>query len=144
MAAKTDFSPEEWKQIVEGPTLAGFIVLTAAGGGTFKETFALARAWTDARKEHGESGLLDDLAAEKPAFDRHRYRRPQELHDGGLQQLGDTGQLLRAKSPEDLAAYREFVLGVASKVAAAHKEAGQEVSPPEQAAIDEIRARLEG
>jgi hypothetical protein len=144
MAAKADFTPEEWKQVVEGPTTAGFIVLTASGGGTFKETFALARAWTDARKEHGESQLLDDLAAEKPSFDRHRYGTTQELHDGGLQQLGDTGQLLRAKSPEDLAAYREFVVGVATKVAAAHKEKGQEVSPPEQAAVDEIRARLEG
>lgn len=144
MAAKTDFSSAEWKQIVEGPTTAGFIVLTAAGGGTFKETFALARAWTDARKEHGASQLLDDLAAEKPAFDRHRYRTTQELHDAGLQQLGDTGELLRAKSPADLPAYREFVVGVATKVAAAHKEAGQEVSPPEQDAVDEIRARLEG
>jgi hypothetical protein len=144
MAAKTDFSSAEWKQIVEGPTTAGFIVLTASGGGTFKETFALARAWTDARKEHGASQLLDDLAAEKPAFDRHRYQTTQELHDVGLQQLGDTGQLLRAKSPADLPAYREFVLGVATKVAAAHKEEGQEVSGPEQAAVDEIRARLEG
>ena len=30
-----------------------------------------------------------------------------------------------------------------TKVAAAHKEDGQEVSPPEQAALDEIGARLE-
>lgn len=29
---------------VEGPTTAGMIVLTSAGGGTFRETFALARA----------------------------------------------------------------------------------------------------
>jgi len=144
MAAKTDFSPEEWQKIVEGPTTAGFIVLTAAGGGTFRETFALAHAWADARKEHGASQLLDDLTTEKPAFDRHRYHTTQELHDGGLQQLGETGQLLRAKAPDDLPAYTEFVVGVATKVAAAHKENGQQVSPPEQAALDEIRARLEG
>lgn len=144
MASKTDFSPEEWKQIVEGPATAGFITLTAASGGTFKETFALARAWTDARKAHGSSQLLDELAAEKPAFDRHRYGSPQELHDKGLQQLGEAVELVRTKSPDDLAAYREFVLSVATKVAAAHKEGGQEVSPPEQAALDEIRARLEG
>ena len=144
MATKTDFSAEEWKQIVEGPSTAGFIVLTASGGGTFKETFALARAWTDARKEHGANQLLDDLVAEKPAFDRHRYHTTQELHDQGLQQLGETADLLRAKSPEDLPAYTEFVVGVAQKVAAAHKEDGQEVSPPEQAALDDIRARLGG
>jgi hypothetical protein len=142
VAAKTDFSAEEWKQLVEAPTVAGMIVLTAAGGGTFKETFALARAYTDARQQHGASQLLDELVAEKPGFDRHRYRSPQELHDEGLQHLGQTGDLLRARAPEDLPAYREFVLGVATKVAAAHKEDGQAVSPPEQAALDEIRVRL--
>jgi hypothetical protein len=142
MAAKTDFSPEEWKQLVEAPTVAGMIVLTAASGGTFKETFALARAYADARQHHGASQLLDELVAEKPGFDRHRYGSPQELHDEGLQHLGQAGALLRAKAPEDLPAYTEFVLAVAAKVAAAHKEGGQEVSPPEQAALDEIRARL--
>jgi hypothetical protein len=142
MAAKSDFSPEEWKQVVEGPAVAGMIVLTSAGGGTFRETFALARAYADARKQHGASQLLDELAAEKPGFDRHRYPTTQELHDQGLQQLGETAQLLRTKAPDDLTAYTEFVLGVAAKVAAAHKEHGQEVSPPEQAALDEIRARL--
>ncbi len=144
MAAKADFSPEEWKQLVEGPTIAGMIVLTSAGGGTFRETFALAHAWADARKQHGASQLLDELAAEKPAFDRHRYGSTQALHQEGLQRLGETAGLLRTKgSSEDLAAYREFVIGVATKVAAAHKEDGQEVSPPEQAALDEIGARLE-
>lgn len=143
MATKSDFSPDEWKQIVEGPTTAGMIVLTSAGGGTFKETFALAHAWADARKQHGASQLLDELAAEKPAFDRHRYGSTQKLHDEGLQRLGEAAELLHAKgSPEDLAAYTEFALGVATRVAAAHKEDGQDVSPPEQAALDEIRARL--
>jgi hypothetical protein len=144
MAAKTDFSPEEWKQLVEGPTIAGMIVLTSAGGGTFRETFALAHAWADARKQHGVSQLLDELAAEKPTFDRHRYGSTQKLHDEGLQTLGETAGLLRTKaSPEDLAAYRGFVIGVVTQVAAAHKEDGQEVSPAEQAALDEIGARLE-
>ena len=143
MAAKADFSPEEWKQLVEAPTLAGMIVLTSSGGGTFRETFALARAWADARKQHGASQLLDELAAEKPGFDRHRFGSTQELHDEGLKSLGAAGELLRGKgSPEDVAAYTEFVLGVAMKVAEAHKEGGQEVSPPEQAALDEVRARL--
>jgi hypothetical protein len=144
MATKADFSPEEWKQIVEGPVTAGFMTLMAASGGSFKETIALARAWTDARRAHGASQLLDDLAAEKPAFDRHRYRTPEALRDEGLQRLGEAVELVRSKSPDDLAAYREFVLGVATKVAAAHKEGGQEVSPPEQAALDAIRERLGG
>jgi hypothetical protein len=145
MTAKSDFDPDEWKQILEGPTIAGMIVITAAPGGTFRETFALARAYTDARKQHGESELLDEIAAAKPQVDRHRYATNEELRDKGLQHLGDVAALLRTKAtPGELADYRAFVLAVATRVAAAHKEEGEKISPPEQAALDEVQARLEG
>ena len=76
--------------------------------------------------------------------DRHRFGSNEELHDKGLQQLGDVAALLRAKaSPEEQEAYRAFVLQVASKVAGAHKEEERPVSGPEQAALDEVRARLQ-
>jgi len=144
MTAKGDFEAAEWKQIVEGPPTAGMIVLTADSGGTFRETFALARAYTDARKEHGESELLDELVSAKPEYDRHRYGSTEELHDKGLQDIGNAVSLLRAKAtPDETDAYRKFVLTVASNVAAAHKEQGQQVSPKEQAALDEVRAKLE-
>ena len=144
MTAKGDFEAEEWKEILQGPPTAGMIVLTAESGGTFRETFALARAYTDARKQHGESQLLDELVSAKPEFDRHRYGSTEELHDKGLQAIGSAVSLLRAKAtPEETEAYGKFVLTVASNVAAAHKEHGQQVSPKEQAALDEVRARLE-
>ena len=144
MTARKDFGDEEWKLIQEGPVTAGMIVITAAGGGTFRETFALARAYADARKQHGESQLLDELASSKPEFDRHRYTRPAALRVLGVGPLGDAVAPLRAKAtPEELADYREFVVSVASKVAAAHKEEGERVSPPEQAALDEVRAHLD-
>ena len=58
--------------------------------------------------------------------------------------MSDAAAALRAKAtPEETAAYRDFVLTAASKVAAAHKEDGVEVSPKEQAALDEVRTRLE-
>ena len=38
--------------------------------------------------------------------------------------------------------YRRFVLNLANKVAAAHREDGQDVSPAEAAAIQEITAAL--
>jgi hypothetical protein len=143
MTTKTDFTDEEWQQIVEAPMTAGLIVLTAASGGTFRETFALARAYGDAREKHGQSELLDEIVSTRPEFDRHRLGSSEELRDNGLQQLSSAAELLRAKAtPEELAAYREFVLTVASHVAEAHKEEGQAVSPPEQAALDEVRARL--
>src|SRR5262245_5047791 len=130
MSAKDNFDENEWKTVTEGPPTAGMIVLTASGGGSFRETFALARAYADARNEHGASALLDELVAAKPQFDRHEYDSPEELHDRGLESLGAAAAILRAKAaPEDLAAYTEFVLTLAAKVAAAHKEEGQAVSP---------------
>jgi hypothetical protein len=143
MTAKSDFTDQEWDQIVEAPMTAGLIVSTTASGGTFRETFALARAYSDARKEHGQSQLLDEIVSTRPEFDRHRFSSGEALHDEGLQQIADTAELLRTKAtPEELAAYREFVLTVASHVAEAHKEEGQEVSSPEQTALDEVRSRL--
>ena len=51
--------------------------------------------------------------------------------------------LLEAKATtEELDDYRRFVLALASKVAAAHKEEGQNVSPAEAEAIQEITAAL--
>jgi hypothetical protein len=144
MTARSDFSDEEWKLIREGPVTAGMIVITAASGGTIRETFALARAYTDARRQHGESELLDEIASAKPGFDRQRYGSSEELHERGLQQVGEAVALVRAKAtPEELTDYRAFVLSVASQVAAAHKEEGQEVSPSEEAALAEVRARME-
>jgi hypothetical protein len=143
MTAQSDFGGDEWKLIQEGPLTAGIIVLTAEGGGTIRETFALARAYADARKQHGESDLLDEIVSDSPKFDRDRYSSKEMLREEGLQRLGDAVALLRAKAtPEELGDYREFVLAVASEVATAHKEDGQEMSPSEQAALDEVRARM--
>jgi hypothetical protein len=144
MTAKTDFDQDEWATISQGPVTAGMIVLTASGGGSFRETFALSRAYTDARKDHGESELLDEIVSAKPQFDRHRFHGQQELRDGGLQLLSDARGLLQQKAtPQELDDYRNFVLNLAQKVAEAHKEDGQQVSPGEQAAMNEIKARLE-
>ena len=145
MTTKNDFDAEQWKLVAEGPVTAGMIVLGAEGGGTFRETFALARAYADARKQHGESELLDEIVSAKPEFDRHRYKTKDELHEQGLERLGEAVALLRDKAtPEEVADYKDFVVNLASKVASAHKEDGQQISPAEQAAHDEIRARLEG
>ena len=59
MTTKAAFSPEEWETVLEGPSTAGMIVLTAAHGGTFRETIAMSKAYAEARAEHGESELLD-------------------------------------------------------------------------------------
>src|SRR6185312_334264 len=108
MTTKAAFSPEEWKTVLQGPPTAGMIVVTAARGGTIRETIALAKAYSEA---HAQPGTAVALVESKATAG--------ELDD-----------------------YRQFVLALASKVAAAHREHGQPVSPAEAAAIQEIRATV--
>lgn len=143
MTTKSAFSPEEWKTVLEGPPSAGMIVITAAHGGTFRETFAMSKAYVEARGEPGETELVDEVVSAKPAMDHTRYQSPGELREKGLGHLRDAVALLESKAtPEELKGYRRFILTLARKVAAAHREGGQDESPAETDAIREIAAAL--
>ena len=143
MTGKADFTEQEWKLVLEGPPAAGLIVAAAQRGGTFREAFAISKAYVDARKEHGESELLDEIASAKPQIDRSRFGSPQELKDHGLQIIRDAVALLGGKAtPDEVAEYKRFVVTLAQRVAASHREHGTDVSPAEQAALDEISATL--
>jgi hypothetical protein len=143
MTTKAAFSPEEWKVVLEGPPTAGMIVVTAARGGMFRETVAMSKAYTEARAEHGDSELLDEIVAAKPQVDHTRYHSAEELRDNGLRHLRDAVALVQSKATtKEGDDYQRFVLTLANKVAAAHKEGGQSVSPAEAEAIQQITAAL--
>ena len=145
MTSKADLQPQEWDTVLMGPPSAGMVVITASRGGTFRETFAMSKAYAEARKQHGESELLDELVAAKPEIDHTRYHSPDEARSAGLQHLRDAVGVLESKAtPAELDDYRQFVLGLAHRVAEAHREDGVAVSPPEQQAIDDITAALGG
>ena len=145
MTGKSAFTEEEWQAVLEGPPVAGMLVLTAERGGSFRESFALAKAYREAREQHGESEVLDEIVAAKPEFDRHKYGTPEKLGQEGMQSLRDAVAALESKAtPEEVEAYRSFVLALARRVAAAHKESGESVSPGEQAALDQLAAALGG
>ena|SRR5438128_139507 len=143
MTAKADFTPQEWQVVLEGPPSAGMIVVTAQRGGTIRETIAMAKAYVEARKQHGESELLDEIVSAKPEIDHTRYRSAEELKQNGLQHLRDAVELLERKAtPEELQEYRRFVLTLADKVATVHREGGESISPAEEAAIKDIASIL--
>ncbi|MGZ4313063.1 MAG: hypothetical protein ACXVR1_13260 [Solirubrobacteraceae bacterium] len=143
MTGKADFSPEEWATVAEGPPTAAIIVMMAQRGGTFRETIAMAKGYAEARGQHGESELLDELVSAKPEVDHTRYRSVEELTQHGLQHLRDAiGILERKATPDELSDYRGFVRALAEKVANAHREDGVAVSHAEQTAIDEVSAAL--
>jgi glyoxylase-like metal-dependent hydrolase (beta-lactamase superfamily II) len=143
MTGKADFTPEEWDLLLEAPPTAGMIVITAQRGGTFRETLALAKTYAEARQQHGESELLDEIVAAKPEIDHKRHHSYEELREHGLKQLQDASHLLDEKAtPDEAEGYKRFVVTLVEKVAHAHREHGAEVSDAEQTAINEITAAL--
>jgi hypothetical protein len=144
VTGRADFTEEEWELVLEGPTTAGMIVLMAERGGSIRESFSMAKAYAEARRRHGESALLDEVVSNKPKIDRTKHRSLEELRAHGLGELRDAVRLLERKAtPEEVDDYRRFALDLAERVAAAHREGGQQVSDAERAAVDQIEAALE-
>ena len=145
MTTKAAFTDEEWDTVLEGPTSAGMVVTTAERGGTFRETFAMAGAYADARKEHGASELLDEIVSHRPKAERIKAHSKEELKDGYLDEIRAAVALVTEKAtPAELGDYRLFVVALAKKVAQAKKEKGSEdgVTTAEAAAITEIEGAL--
>jgi hypothetical protein len=143
MTGKSAFTEEEWQAVLEAPSVAGMLVLTAESGGSFRESFALAKAYAEARQQHGEGELLDEIVSAKPQFDRHRYGSTEALESQGPQRLSEAVAALSGKAtPEEVEAYRGFVLTVARRVAEAHKEHGEKIGPGEEAALERVGESL--
>jgi hypothetical protein len=143
MTASADFTAEQWNVIREGPTSAGMIVSTAQRGGSFREAFAMAKSYTEARKEHGDSALLDELVSSKPDMDHTKAHSAEELKQHGLTRIREAIALLEQKAtPQEVDDYRRFVDSLAKRVAGAKKEGDEAVSEAESAAIAEIGQAL--
>jgi hypothetical protein len=148
VTGKSDFTEEEWKTVLEAPPSAGLIVIASDRGGSIRESFSMAKSYTEARKEHGDSQLLDEIVSAKPEMDHTRYHSPEELKEASLKHLTDAVELLRAKAtPEELDEYKKFIVGLANRVAEARKEgfmglSGDRVSDDETKAIAEVEAAL--
>jgi hypothetical protein len=148
VTGKADFAEEEWELVLEGPPSAGLLVITSDRGGSIRETFSMAKAYTEARQQHGESQLLDEIVSAKPEVDRTRAHSPEELKAHALQNLQNAISLLKEKATEqEVEEYRQFIVGLANRVAEARKEgfmglSGERVSDDERAAISEIEGAL--
>jgi hypothetical protein len=150
MTRKADFNAEEWSTVVEGPLYAGMRVISADRGGTLRETLALGRAYQEARGGHGASELLDELVKSAPSIDPDRLREAGgNIAAVASERLREAMGILEAKAtPEEIDAYKRFVMTVAQAVASAHKEGGflgiggKQISDAEDQALDEISTAL--
>lgn len=148
MTGKADFTEEEWKAVLEGPTSAGLVVIAADRGGSVRETFSMAKAYSEAREKRGASQLLDEIVTAKPEMDRTRHSSTEEMKEGALDNVREAVAIVKAKaSREELDDYKQFILGLAQHVAEARKEgfmglSGERVSDAEREAIGEISGAL--
>ena len=142
MTTKADFTEQEWELVLEGPTSAGMLVITSQRGGTLRETVSMAKAYAEARQQHGQSELLDAIVAAKPEVDHSRYGSRDELKERCLAHLCDAVALLDGKATaQELDEYKRFIVNLAEEVARAHREGARDEDPvgdAERAAIAAI------
>jgi hypothetical protein len=138
MATKSDFTEQEWEQLHKGVTGAGLLVSLSDRSffDGFKEAGTLARHLADARK-NSDSPLIRELA-EVRGSGFGLTDRPDDIERETLEALRSAVSVLEDKAPDELEAYRSFVLDVAESVAAA-AGGGDEV---EREAIEKIREAL--
>ena len=137
MAGKADFTEEEWKALQLGVTGSGMLVSTAHRD--FTDSFGEASSLAKDLGAHRESDsqLVRELA-ETHGTGFGFTASPKEVEEGTLGALAASVALLAEKAPDELDAYRAFVLDVANAVAGA--KGG--VQPEETAAIERITAAL--
>jgi hypothetical protein len=138
MAAKTDFTEDEWNTLHRGLTGAGMLVSISERGftSTFKETGAMAK-FLATQSQEGASQLSRELAGTHGSGWKVSSS-PDELKAGALAALRSSVEILTTKDPEDIADYRELVLALAQRVS----DAAPEGADVEEDAIDAIRSAL--
>jgi hypothetical protein len=137
MAGKADFTDEEWDQLRKGATAAGLLVSVSDRGflDSFKEASSFAKYLLGSRDD--DSQLVRELASEH-GTGFGAVATPTEVNEAADGSLRDAVATLHAKAPDELEAYRAFVLELAETVSKAAK-GGDEA---EAAAIDRIKAAL--
>lgn len=140
MAGKSDFTEQEWETLHKGVTGAGLLVSVSDRSffDSFKEAGALARHLAGARKD-SSSQLVRELA-ETRGMGFGVTSSPAEIESETLEALRSSVATLESKAPDEVEAYKSFVLDVAESVAEA-AEGGSEV---EGAVVEKIRSALDG
>lgn len=138
MAAKTDFTEQEFDAMQKGVTGAGMLVSLADKGffDSFKEVGALSKYLAEAQTKSTNPFIAEVAKVRGTGFGL--TSSPQEIETQTLDALKSSMSTLGAKSPGDAQAYRDFVLNVAKSVA----EAAKGTNAAESDAITKIEGAL--
>lgn len=154
MTTKADFTDEEWARLERAPIVAGMAISLADPGGPIeavKESLAAIKTVTEAQSG-GQGELVDAVA--KSVTEKTRQRKsplgdfkPRGAMAGEqiVEELRSVNELLTQKAtPEEAAAFREWLLTAAKRSAEAAKEGGflgfkaERVSEGEQRMLDKL------
>ena len=140
MATKADFTLEEWQTLRYAmvDTLTYLSVVQPGFIDMLREAGSVGLFIAEETKS-GANQLTRDLALDvHDSRDRDLTANPANIETPTLERLAAAARLLTEKAPEDLGAFRTFILGIAETVA----EAAGGVSPAEMHAIEKVRAAL--
>jgi hypothetical protein len=138
MAKKADFTDQEWESLQKGVMGAGLLVSVSDRSffDSFKEAGALAKHVAQAKRS-SSSELVRELAdAHGTGFGL--TSSPDAVEIQTLEALQSAKATLESKAPDELDAYRDFVLEVAQSVA----DAAGGGESAEGGAIEKIRSAL--
>jgi hypothetical protein len=162
MADKSNFTPDEWKLILESVTMAGIAVSAADPSGLWgllKESFAEGTALMTAKTDPTTKPLIKAVVAD---FETSQGRgiardglkeklaglKPAEITAKCIETLAQAGMLVDAKAPDDAEAFKDWLREISQHVAEAAREGGlfgsgsAPVSDKEKATLQEISSAL--
>ena len=162
MAGKADFTPDEWKSLLQSPLIAGIAVSAAEPSGLFgmlKESMASARALVRAKLDPNADALVKAVAADYEASEGRTLAqdglrealigdKPADIVPKALALLKSVSALLDSKAPSDAAAFKTGLASVAKAVAEASAEGGflgfggVQVSDAEKATLVQVASAL--
>jgi hypothetical protein len=159
MSGKTDYTPEEWIDLLSAPYMAGMLVVLADPNlGFFVEIGALTQA-VMSTVSGSQNELLKAVAAEavsrdnqdviKPRLEAFREETDQTLLTAALQEeVVRVAGVVSRKSPDDGSAFRKWLVYLAEQTAEGSKEGGflglsaVRVSEKETQALQSLRVAL--
>lgn len=160
MPVKDNYTDGEWTLLRDAPNYVALAVSMAGASGVFGtlgEVMAAGKAVYEATGHTNE--LIRTLAAKdevqasqsslrEAARDLEGAQIPEWVRTSALGKARQAIAVLVSKSADDAAAYREWILSVAGKVAEASKEGGflgiggERVSEGERKLLDELKSAV--
>jgi hypothetical protein len=159
MSARTDFTDEEWTELLRAPALAGILVVTVSPSGpigVFKELSTMGKWILDAGKAAAPGSLVAALVEDIRAIAERKRPTPAEervpaaeFRAHALERLRRAAAMLPAKaSPAEVEEWKQWILDVSANIARAAKEGtvfgfgGTLVSDAERTALRDIADAL--